>query len=70
LPDCRLDTVEKYIGVKRDVNIPGALVPHFYETYLRTKNVGPLVPIVEHNKQDLLTLGSLFSRLYEEWHLD
>jgi uncharacterized protein len=70
LPDCRLDTVEKYIGVKRDINIPGALVPHFYETYLRTKNVGPLVPIVEHNKQDLLTLGSLFSRLYEEWNLD
>ncbi len=70
LPDCRLDTVEKYIGVKRDVNIPGALVPHFYETYMRTKNVGPLVPIVEHNRQDLLTLGSLFSRLYEEWNLD
>ena len=69
LPDCRLDTVEKYIGIKRDVNIPGALVPHFYETYLRTKNVGPLVPIVEHNKQDLLTLGSLFSKLYEEWNL-
>ena len=69
LPDCRLDTVEKYIGIKRDINIPGALVPHFYETYLRTKNVGPLVPIVEHNKQDLLTLGSLFSKLYEEWNL-
>ena len=70
LPDCRLDTVEKYIGVKRDINIPGALVPHFYETYLKTKNVGPLVPIVEHNKQDLLTLGSLFSKLYEEWNID
>ncbi len=69
LSDCRLDTVEKYIGIKRDVNIPGALVPHFYETYLKTKNVGPLVPIVEHNKQDLLTLGSLFSKLYEEWNL-
>jgi uncharacterized protein YprB with RNaseH-like and TPR domain len=70
LPDCRLDTVEKYIGIKRDINIRGALVPHFYETYLKTQNVGPLVPIVEHNKQDLLTLGSLFSKLYEEWNLD
>jgi uncharacterized protein len=69
LPDCRLDTVEKYIGITRDINIPGALVPHFYDTYQRTKNVGPLVPIVEHNKQDLLTLGSLFSKLYEEWNL-
>jgi uncharacterized protein YprB with RNaseH-like and TPR domain/DNA-directed RNA polymerase subunit RPC12/RpoP len=69
LSDCRLDTVEKYIGIEREINIPGALVPQFYDTYLKTKNVGPLVPIVEHNKQDLLTLASLFSKLYEEWNL-
>lgn len=69
LPDCRLETVENYMGVKRGVNVPGALVPTFYETYLKTKNVGPLVPIVEHNKQDLLTLGSLFCKLYEEWKI-
>jgi uncharacterized protein YprB with RNaseH-like and TPR domain len=69
LSDCKLETVEKYIGIKRDINIPGALVPHFYDTYLRTKNAGPLVAIVEHNRQDLLTLGTLFSKLYEEWNL-
>jgi hypothetical protein len=69
LPNCRLETVENHLGIKRDINIPGALVPHFYDTYLRTRNVGPLVAIVEHNKQDLLTLGTLFSRLYEEWNL-
>jgi uncharacterized protein len=69
LSDCRLETVEKYIGIKREINIPGALVPHFYDTYLRTRNVGPIVAIVEHNKQDLLTLGTLFSKLYEEWNL-
>ena len=70
LKDCKLETVEKYIGIERDINIPGALVPHFYDTYLKTKNPGPLVAIVEHNRQDLLTLGSLFSKLYEEWNLD
>lgn len=69
LADCRLETVEKYFGIKRGINIPGALVPHFYDTYLRTLNVGPLVAIVEHNKQDLITLGNLFSRLYKEWTL-
>jgi uncharacterized protein len=69
LSDCRLETVEKYVGIEREINIPGALVPHFYDTYLRTKNVGPLIAIVEHNKQDLLTLGTLFSKLYEEWIL-
>jgi uncharacterized protein YprB with RNaseH-like and TPR domain len=70
LTNCRLETVEKYLGIQRGINIPGALVPHFYDTYLRTKNVGPLVPIVEHNRQDLLTLGTLFSKLYEEWQFD
>lgn len=67
LTDCKLETVEKYLGIKREINIPGALVPSFYDSYLRTRNVGPLVAIVEHNRQDLLTLGCLFSKLYEEW---
>ena len=69
LKDCKLDTVESYLGIKRDIDIPGALVPQFYDTYLKTKNIGPLVAIVEHNKQDLVSLGTLFSRLYEEWNL-
>jgi uncharacterized protein YprB with RNaseH-like and TPR domain len=69
LADCRLETVEKYMGIQREIDIPGALVPNFYDTYLTTGNVGPLVAIVEHNKQDLITLGKLFCRLYEEWNL-
>ena len=69
LPDCRLGTLEKHLGVQRDVDIPSTLVPEFYETYLKTGNVGPLVAIVEHNKQDLLTLTLLFSKLYEAWNL-
>lgn len=69
LKDCRLDTVESYLGIKRDIDIPGALVPQFYDTYLKTKNIGPLVAIVEHNKQDLVSLGTLFSKLFEEWNL-
>ena len=68
LNDCKLDTVESYLGIKRNIDIPGALVPQFYDTYLKTQNVGPLVAIVEHNKQDLVSLGTLFSRLYEEWN--
>jgi uncharacterized protein YprB with RNaseH-like and TPR domain len=67
LENCRLETVEHYLGLQRAINIPSALVPHFYHTYLRTRNIGPLVPILEHNKQDLLTLAHLFSKLYEEW---
>lgn len=68
LPDCRLTTLEKYLfGTKRENDIPSALVPEFYEAYLRTKNVGPLIPIIEHNRQDLITLANVFSRLHKQW---
>jgi uncharacterized protein YprB with RNaseH-like and TPR domain len=68
LRNCRLETVEEYLNIGRGINIPGAMVPEFYQTYIATGNVGPLVAIVEHNKQDLVTLTILFSRLYEEWN--
>ena len=68
VPDCRLATLEKYLfGIERKDEVPSALVPEFYETYLKTKNIGPLLPIIEHNRQDLVTLASIFSRLHEEW---
>lgn len=67
LPDCTLDSMERYLGVERNMDLPSSLVPLFYETYLNTGNPGPLVPIIEHNKQDLLTLVTLFSRIHEEW---
>jgi uncharacterized protein YprB with RNaseH-like and TPR domain len=67
LPNCRLETVEKHLGFQREIDVPSALIPEFYESYLKTKNVGPLTAIVEHNKQDLITLTNIFSRLYDEW---
>ena len=69
LDNYRLETVEKYLEINRSINIPGALVPEFYDSYQRTGNVGPLVAIVEHNKQDLVTLTQLFCSLYKEWKL-
>ncbi|MEO0293222.1 MAG: ribonuclease H-like domain-containing protein [candidate division WOR-3 bacterium] len=68
LPDYRLTTLEKkLLGLNRKVNVPSALVPEFYNTYLRNRNPGPLIPIIEHNRQDLLTLTKIFSKLHEEW---
>ncbi|AFC99879.1 putative exonuclease [Methanocella conradii HZ254] len=67
LPDARLTTVEKYLfGQERKDDVPGALVPEFYEEYLHTKNPGPLIPIVEHNRNDLATLARLYSKLCED----
>lgn len=67
-PNCRLVTLEKCLfGIDRNDDVPSALVPEFYETYLRTGNIGPVIPIIEHNRQDLITLTMIFSKLYEEW---
>ena len=64
LPDCRLSTIETHIlGVERDIDMPGALVPEFYRSFLDTGNAGPLIPIVEHNFQDVVSLAELFCHL-------
>jgi uncharacterized protein YprB with RNaseH-like and TPR domain len=63
-PSLRLATLEKEVlGVHRSGDIPGQMVPEFFETYLRTGNCGPLLPIVEHNRQDVVSLARLFFHL-------
>jgi uncharacterized protein YprB with RNaseH-like and TPR domain len=59
---------QEVCGIHREEDIPGQMVPEFYETYLHTNNCGPLVPIIEHNKQDVVSLAMLFFRLLEEFH--
>lgn len=68
VPNCRLNTLEKYLfGTTRKDDVPSVLVPDFYDTYMRRKNIGPLIPIIEHNKRDLVTLTNIFSKLHEKW---
>jgi uncharacterized protein YprB with RNaseH-like and TPR domain len=60
-PSLRLSALEKEVlGVHRNDDVPGQMVPEFYETYLRSGNCGPLVPVVEHNRQDVVSLARLF----------
>jgi uncharacterized protein YprB with RNaseH-like and TPR domain len=69
VPSLRLCVLEREIfGIHRHDDIPGQMVPEFYETYLNTKNCGPLVPIIEHNKQDVVSLALLFFRLLGDFH--
>ena len=67
LPDCRLTTIEEEIfGIKREDDVPGAFIPNYYETYLSTNNIGPLVPIIEHNRMDIVSLADFLMRIYEK----
>jgi uncharacterized protein len=66
-PSCRLSLLESEIlGIDRIDDVPGQMVPEFYEIYLKTKNCGPLVPIVDHNRQDVVSLALLFFYLLGE----
>lgn len=67
LPNCRLQTLEKFLfNLERYDDVPSSQVPAFYQKYLQTGNIGPLIPIVEHNRQDVITLAKILSRLQEE----
>lgn len=65
LPDTRLKTIGRRVLRRKasPMDIPSELVPDFYDAYRRHKNIGPLTAIIEHNKEDLITLGRLLSKL-------
>jgi uncharacterized protein len=68
LDGCSLRSIEQSIlGISRETDLPGELVPEFYYEYLRTGNAGFLKPIVDHNRQDVISLINVFSELVTRW---
>ena len=64
--DCRLSTVEQGIlNTSRGMDIPGSIVPEFYEHYLVTGNPGALKPVVGHNYEDVVSLAKLLLHFME-----
>ncbi len=67
LPNCRLQTLEKHLfDFVREDDVPSSMVPSFYKTYDETGNIGPLIPIVEHNREDVITLAKILTCLHSE----
>jgi hypothetical protein len=60
LVDCRLATIEReVVGVVREDDIAGALIPTLYFDFLRSRRAGPLGRVLAHNRDDVLTLVGL-----------
>ncbi len=60
LESCRLVELEyQILGVEREGDIPGEMIPYVYFEYLRTRQAARLVPIFHHNAIDILTLACL-----------
>lgn len=66
LKDCSLANIEeKALGVRRENDLPGSEVPERYFTFLKTQDPRLLTDIVEHNRQDIVSLAMLLLKLYE-----
>ncbi len=66
VPDCRLTTLERHIlGRTRIGDVPSAEVPDLFHHFIRTGAAGPLGPVLEHNRLDLLSSVELLLRLTE-----
>ncbi len=62
LESCRLMQLEQEIlGVYREGDLPGELIPYVYFEYLRSQEANRLVPVFHHNAMDILTLACLTS---------
>jgi tetratricopeptide (TPR) repeat protein len=57
---CALGVLEDAIlGFGRTGDVPGAEIPSRYFHYVRTGDIRPLVPVLEHNRLDLVSLAAL-----------
>ena len=58
---CNLQRLEEAVlGVTREDDLPGSQVPQTYFQYLRNGDFAPLERVLEHNRQDLVSLAQLF----------
>jgi uncharacterized protein YprB with RNaseH-like and TPR domain len=60
LPNCALGTIERAVlGTRRDIDASGWMIPQIYFDYLRTRQVDALIPVLEHNRTDIVSLARL-----------
>jgi hypothetical protein len=60
LESCRLvDLEQQVLGVERQGDLPGEMIPYCYFEFLRRQEAFRLVPIFHHNAIDILSLACL-----------
>jgi uncharacterized protein YprB with RNaseH-like and TPR domain len=60
LDSCRLvDLENRILGVERQGDLPGEMIPYVYFEFLRSQRAFAVVPIFHHNATDILSLACL-----------
>jgi uncharacterized protein YprB with RNaseH-like and TPR domain len=66
---CRLVELENQIlGVERQGDLPGELIPYVYFEYVRTHEIFRLMPVFHHNAIDILSLACLTAIVPRAFH--
>ena len=64
LPNCSQGEIEAAVlGLDRTGDIPGALAPEIWFSFLKTRETGELLKICDHNLRDIGGLAALFAAL-------
>ncbi len=64
LRQCTLGRLEnQLLGVEREDDLPGAMVPQAYFQYLKDRDFAPMEKVLEHNRQDIVSLAQLYFEL-------
>ena len=58
---------EKILGAGREGDLPGSEAPDRYFRYLKTGDESLLEEVIEHNRQDILSMGALLAELCAVW---
>ena len=67
LVNCKLQTIEKELfDIKRVGDVPGQYIPQYWDTYIDKNNIGPVVPIIQHNGQDIISLAYFLDKMYRD----
>ena len=54
-----MELENQILGVEREGDLPGEMIPYYYFEYLRTQQAFQLVPIFHHNVMDIVSLACL-----------
>jgi uncharacterized protein len=60
MESCKLTHLEREVlGIEREGDVPGALIPYIYFEFVRTGRASKLVPVFHHNVMDIVSLACL-----------
>jgi uncharacterized protein YprB with RNaseH-like and TPR domain len=70
MESCKLTHLEtEVLGIEREGDVPGSLIPYIYFEFVRTGRASKLLPVFHHNALDIVSLACL-TAIVPEAHRD